>query len=287
MLLTCPHCGKKFDRLYKLEDCKNECLDIFDFGLTLETWGSKLCEGPYIENTLAIGTLQKSSNDFNKLIEDLTSSKKIMSSVINEQIIENNYLVFNVLNFGASHNEENKNEIVYKKVKDFSIEEIKDLQSNNQYSWLQHDFSMGHSYDDDILIRSIKQICKIKNINNNIIGLHLWHETSFSGAGNTEHVFINKFLISVKKVYFNKGNNTLSFYNNNYEYIINELNSAGLELKTKLKPIVPSFPFHGILSLTAIISPGLYLKSQKLKRFLIEKNIVDTVGWEFQVFKTD
>ena len=67
-------------------------LDIFDFGLTLETWGSKLCEGPYIENTLAIGTLQKSSNDFNKLIEDLTSSKKIMSSVINEQIIENNYL---------------------------------------------------------------------------------------------------------------------------------------------------------------------------------------------------
>ena len=68
-------------------------LDIFDFGLTLETWGSKLCEGPYIENTLAIGTLQKSSNDFNKLIEDLTSSKKIMSSVINEQIIEKNYLV--------------------------------------------------------------------------------------------------------------------------------------------------------------------------------------------------
>ena len=52
-----------------------------------------MCEGPYIENTLAIGTLQKkSSNDFNKLIEDLTSSKKIMSSVINEQIIENNYL---------------------------------------------------------------------------------------------------------------------------------------------------------------------------------------------------
>lgn len=69
--------------------------------------------------------------------------------------------------------------------------------------------------------------------------------------------------------------------------IFNELNSAGLELKTKFKPIVPSFPFHGILSLTAIISPGLYLKSQKLKRFLIEKNIVDTVGWEFQVFKTD
>ena len=34
-------------------------LEIFDFGLTLETWGSKLCEGPYIENTLAIETLQK------------------------------------------------------------------------------------------------------------------------------------------------------------------------------------------------------------------------------------
>jgi hypothetical protein len=155
-----------------------------------------------------------------------------------------------VLNFGASHNDENKNEIVYKNVKDFSIEEIKDLQSNNQYSWLQHDkinnrcfhfltaikknmlekigyfdmdFSMGHSYDDDILIRHIKQKCEIKNIKNDIIGLHLWHETSFSGSGNTEHVFINKFLISVKKVYFNKGNNTLYFYNNNYEYIINEL----------------------------------------------------------------
>ena len=67
-------------------------LDIFDFGLTLETWGSKLCEGPYIENTLAIGTLQKSSNNFNKLVEDLTFSKEIISSVINEQIIEKNYL---------------------------------------------------------------------------------------------------------------------------------------------------------------------------------------------------
>jgi hypothetical protein len=162
--------------------------------------------------------------------------------VIECSLTENSYLVFNVLNFGASHNDENKNEIVYKKVKNFSIEEIKDLQSNNQHSWLQHhkinnrcfhfltaikrnmlekigyfdmDFSMGHSYDDDILIRHIKQKCEIKNIKNDIIGLHLWHETSFSGSGNTEHVFINKFLISVKKVYFNKGNNTLYFYNNN------------------------------------------------------------------------
>ena len=67
-------------------------LDIFDFGLTLETWGSKLCEGPYIENTLAIETLQKSSNNFDQLIVDLSSSKKIITSVINEQIIEKNFL---------------------------------------------------------------------------------------------------------------------------------------------------------------------------------------------------
>ena len=49
--------------------------------------------------------------------------------------------------------------------------------------------------------------------------------------------------------------------------------------------IVPSFPFDGLLSLTAIISPNLYRVSQKIKRYLVNKNYIDTIGWIFEVKK--
>jgi alkylation response protein AidB-like acyl-CoA dehydrogenase len=65
-------------------------LEFFDFSLTLEYWGAKLCEGPYIENSIFIFILEKLKNkETNYLIKELSSSKKIVTSIISEQFINN------------------------------------------------------------------------------------------------------------------------------------------------------------------------------------------------------
>ena len=64
-----------------------------------------------------------------------------------------------------------------------------------------------------------------------------------------------------------------------------ELEKSGLIITSKMHSIVPSFPFDGLLSLTAIISPNLYRISQKIKRYLVKKNYIDTIGWIFEVKK--
>ncbi len=64
-----------------------------------------------------------------------------------------------------------------------------------------------------------------------------------------------------------------------------EINKAGLVISSKMSPIVPSLPIDGFLSLTAIISPNFYRFTQKIKRLLVEKNILDTIGWIFEVKK--
>ena len=64
-----------------------------------------------------------------------------------------------------------------------------------------------------------------------------------------------------------------------------ELEKSGLFITSNMHSIVPSFPFDGLLSLTAIISPNLYRLTQKIKRYLVKKNYIDTIGWIFEVKK--
>ncbi len=63
-------------------------LNFFDFCITLENWGSKLCDGPYIENSIIIFILERiNNNKSNSLVKDITSSKKILTSIVSEQFI--------------------------------------------------------------------------------------------------------------------------------------------------------------------------------------------------------
>lgn len=62
-----------------------------------------------------------------------------------------------------------------------------------------------------------------------------------------------------------------------------ELNSAGLHIHGPLKPIVPSFPWHGIMASSALVSPSLYRYFQSWKRDYVERKPEESVGWEFEV----
>lgn len=65
-------------------------LSFFDFILTIECWGSKLCDGPYIENSITIFILEKLEDSFsNKIIQDISASKKIITSIVSEQYLSN------------------------------------------------------------------------------------------------------------------------------------------------------------------------------------------------------
>lgn len=62
-----------------------------------------------------------------------------------------------------------------------------------------------------------------------------------------------------------------------------ELNSAGLKINSELYPIIPSFPWNGLIAMSAVISPGLYKEMQKRKRFYVENNPDESIGWVFTV----
>ena len=68
--------------------------------------------------------------------------------------------------------------------------------------------------------------------------------------------------------------------------IYDEITASGLEVASPLYPTVPSFPFHGILASSAVISPRLYRLSQSLKYWLCRSSLFDTVGWIFLVRKS-
>ena len=65
-------------------------LSFFDFCLMLEKWGYNLCDGPIVENSISgILTLQKfEKKKFQALINQLSNSKKILTSTILEQYIQ-------------------------------------------------------------------------------------------------------------------------------------------------------------------------------------------------------
>lgn len=67
--------------------------------------------------------------------------------------------------------------------------------------------------------------------------------------------------------------------------IQNEIKGSGLRIKGKMQPIVPSFPLNGLIACSAIFSPKVYVFLQKVKRDLVKKNYVDTVGWVFECVK--
>ena len=69
------------------------------------------------------------------------------------------------------------------------------------------------------------------------------------------------------------------------EEIFNEIKESNLRISSEMDSIVPSFPFDGILSLSAIISPSLFRFTQQFKRTIVKKNIIDTIGWSFEVKK--
>jgi len=60
-----------------------------------------------------------------------------------------------------------------------------------------------------------------------------------------------------------------------------EMACAGLSILSDLRPIIPSFPFNGLIAMTAAVSPGLYRRLQTAKRRFVERKPEESIGWEF------
>jgi len=63
--------------------------------------------------------------------------------------------------------------------------------------------------------------------------------------------------------------------------LIAELRAAGLEVSSPLLPIVPSFPWHGLIALSAAFSPNLYRCLQRYKYRFVTRHPQESVGWTF------
>lgn len=62
-----------------------------------------------------------------------------------------------------------------------------------------------------------------------------------------------------------------------------ELGAAGLAISSELMPIIPSFPWNGVIAMSAFLSPKLYKKLQLKKREFVENNPDESIGWVFTV----
>ena len=60
-----------------------------------------------------------------------------------------------------------------------------------------------------------------------------------------------------------------------------ELHEAGLEIASPLLPIVPSFPWHGLIALSAALSPNLYRCLQRYKYRFVARHPEESIGWTF------
>lgn len=67
------------------------------------------------------------------------------------------------------------------------------------------------------------------------------------------------------------------------ESLHDELQGANLEVCSELLPIIPSFPWNGVIAMSAALSPQLYKRLQKAKRDYVEKNPDESIGWVFSV----
>jgi SAM-dependent methyltransferase len=67
------------------------------------------------------------------------------------------------------------------------------------------------------------------------------------------------------------------------ESLVEELGAADLAIESKLMPIIPSFPWNGLVAMSAAISPTLYKKLQYKKRAYVEAHPDESIGWVFTV----
>ncbi|MBF0178844.1 MAG: class I SAM-dependent methyltransferase [Magnetococcales bacterium] len=62
-----------------------------------------------------------------------------------------------------------------------------------------------------------------------------------------------------------------------------EIARAGLRLEGPLLPVVPSFPWHGLLALSAVVSPAWYRRAQRWKYAHARRHPEESMGWVFHV----
>ncbi len=67
------------------------------------------------------------------------------------------------------------------------------------------------------------------------------------------------------------------------ESLLEELQAADLQLCSELMPIIPSFPWNGLIAMSAFFSPALYKRLQEKKRTFVQKNPDESIGWVFTV----
>jgi len=65
------------------------------------------------------------------------------------------------------------------------------------------------------------------------------------------------------------------------DLLVAELREAGLEITSPLLPIVPSFPWHGLIAMSAALSPNLYRRLQRYKYAYVERHPQESIGWTF------
>jgi ubiquinone/menaquinone biosynthesis C-methylase UbiE len=62
-----------------------------------------------------------------------------------------------------------------------------------------------------------------------------------------------------------------------------ELSQAGLQRVSAFQPIIPSFPWNGIIAMSAFFSPKLYLKLQRKKKEYVKTRPEESTGWIMSV----
>ncbi|MCI5221392.1 MAG: class I SAM-dependent methyltransferase [Candidatus Electrothrix sp. AR4] len=62
-----------------------------------------------------------------------------------------------------------------------------------------------------------------------------------------------------------------------------ELQAADMRICSELMPIIPSFPWNGLIAMSAFASPLLYKRLQKAKREYVRAHPDESIGWVFTV----
>ena len=62
-----------------------------------------------------------------------------------------------------------------------------------------------------------------------------------------------------------------------------ELATADLQITSELMPIIPSFPWNGLIAMSAVLSPALYKRLQAKKRNYVLAHPEESIGWVFTV----
>ena len=63
------------------------------------------------------------------------------------------------------------------------------------------------------------------------------------------------------------------------ESLLHEFSQADLQCCSDFIPIIPSFPWNGLIAMSAAVSPALYKYLQRKKRTFVEQNPEESIGW--------